>query len=87
VLYKSLLKVDLKEGIRSDVEKALESRAAIRGSIGFLFQHIVPLDVPLRNIDSVEVDEKGQVKLVIARALTPKEAEDLADKMNDLVFI
>jgi len=42
---------------------------------------------PLRNIDSVEVDEKGQVKLVIARALTPKEAEDLADKMNDLVFI
>ena len=93
VLYKSVLKLDLKEGIRSELEKALESRGIIRESIGFLFQNIVPLDVPLRNIDSVEVDEEGQVKIVIPLRrdlhipLTPKEAEELADKMNDLISI
>jgi hypothetical protein len=93
VLYKSLLKVDLKEGIRSELEKALESRAAIRESIGFLFQNIIPLDVPLRNIDSVEVDKKGQVRIVIPLRkdlhipLTLDEAEKLADKMNELIPI
>jgi hypothetical protein len=93
VLYKSLLKVDLKEGIRSELEKALESRAAIRENIGFLFQNIIPLDVPLRNIDSVEVDEKGQVKIVIPRRkdlripLTLDEAEKLAEKLNELISI
>jgi hypothetical protein len=93
VLYKSVLKLDLKEGIRSELEKALDSRGIIRESIGFLFQNIVPLDVPLRNIDSVEVDEEGQVKIVIPLRrdihipLTPKEAEELADKMNDLISI
>jgi hypothetical protein len=93
VLYKSLLKVDLKEGIRSELEKALESRAAIRETIGFLFQNIIPLDVPLRNIDSVEVDNKGQVKIVIPRRkdlhipLTLDEAEKLAEKLNELISI
>ena len=93
VLYKSLLKLDLKEGIRSELEKALDSRAAIRESIGFLFQNIIPLDVPLRNIDSVEVDKKGQVRIVIPLRkdlhipLTPSEAEKLAEKMNELIPI
>ena len=75
------------------MEKALDSRATIRENIGFLFQNIIPLDVPLRNIDSVEVDEKGQVKIVIPLRkdlhipLAPNEAEKLAEKMNELIPI
>jgi hypothetical protein len=92
-LHKTLLEVDLKEGIRKDLETALEKHGKIRESLGLLFQTIVPLDVPLRKIDSVSVTENGHVKVVIPLRrdihipLDPDEARRLVDKLNELIPI
>jgi len=92
-LHKSLLEVDLKEGTKRELERALESSRIIRESLGFLFQTIVPLDVQLKDIEIVKVDEKGQLKIVtpvrrdLVIPLKPSEAKQLADKLNTLIPI
>lgn len=92
-LHKTLLEVDLKEGIRKDLEDALESKPILRENLGFLFQTIIPLDVPLKNIDSVHIDKKGHVKVVIPFRkdiiipLEPEESERLVEKLNELIPI
>lgn len=90
-LHKTLLEVDLKEGARKELEDVLEARPALRESLGFLFQTIIPLDVPLREIESVKVDKKGQVKIAIPSRrdivipLKQNESRRLVDKMNELI--
>jgi hypothetical protein len=90
-LYTTLLKVDLKEGVRKDLEKFLEARPAIRESVGLLFQTAIPLDVRLRDIRSVGLDKKGRVKIDIPsrRDLTipldEEEAKRLIDRLNELI--
>ncbi len=90
-LYKDLLKVDLKEGIRRELEAFAEAKPALRESVGLLFQTIIPLDVRLRDISSVGLDKKGRVKVAIPtrRDLTipveGEEAQRLIDKLNDLI--
>ena len=64
-LHSTFLEVDLKEGIRKDLEKLIEAKPAIRDSVGILFQTIVPIDVRLRDIRSVGLDKKGRVKIDI----------------------
>lgn len=92
-LHKSLLEVDLKEGIRHELERALESSQIIRENLGFLFQTIMPLDVQLKDIESVNVDEKGKLKIVtplrrdLVVPLKPSEAKELAYKLNILIPI
>jgi hypothetical protein len=92
-LHKTLLEVDLKEGIKKKLEGVLEATPALRESLGFLFQNIIPLDVPLRNIQSVDVDKKGQVKIAIPSRkdivipLEPNESQPLVEKMNELISI
>jgi hypothetical protein len=92
-LHKTLLEVDLKEGIKKELETALEKNAKIRSLFGFLFQTMIPLDVPLKKIDSVTVTENGQVKIVIPRRkdivipLDPNESQRLVDKLNELIPI
>jgi hypothetical protein len=90
-LHSAVLEVDLKEGLREELERVLEAKPAIRDSLGFLFQTIVPLDVPLRNIESATVDKKGQVKITIPSRrditipLESEESERLVDKLNELI--
>jgi hypothetical protein len=90
-LYTTLLKVDLKEGVRKDLERLLEARPAIRDSVGLLFQTAIPLDVRLRDIKSVGLDKKGRVKIDIPsrRDLTipldGEEAGRFIDKLNELI--
>ncbi len=90
-LHDNLLEVDLKKGARKELEDALEATSAFRGSLGFLFQNAIPLDVPLKDIESVEKDEKGQVKVVIPHRkditiqLEPTEAKKLVGKLNELI--
>ena len=90
-LHETWLEVDLSKGVRKELEDVLEAKPAIRESLGFLFQTIVPLDVQLKDIESVKVDKKGQVKIAIPskRDLTiplkPSESKRLVEKMNQLV--
>jgi len=92
-LHKTVLQVDLKKGIRKELEDVLEARPAIRGSLGFLFQTVIPLDVPLKDVNSVNVDEKGQIKIItllrrdIVIPLERSESRRLAEKLNELIPI
>ena len=92
-LHQSLLEVDLKEGVKKKLEDFVEATPTLRGSLGFLFQNVIPLDVPLKDIESVELDKKGRVKIVIPNRrditipLEPDESKKLIDKLNDLIPI
>jgi hypothetical protein len=90
-VYSTLLKVDLKEGARRELEKLMEAKPAFRDSVGLLFQTAIPLDVRLRDIRSVGLDKKGRVKVDIPSRkdliipLDENEAERLIDKLNELI--
>jgi len=90
-LHTSLLEVDLKGGARKKLEDAIESHPRLRESIGLLFQTIVPLDVPLKDIEAAVVDKKGYTKIVIPRRrdltipLEPDESKRLVEKLNELI--
>jgi len=90
-LHKKLLQVDLKRGMRKELEDVLESKPKLRRSLGFLFQTIIPLDVALKDVESVKVDKQGQVKLAIPHRkdlvipLEPKESKDFVAKLNPLI--
>lgn len=85
------LEVDIKEGARQELEKLLEAKPAFRDSVGLLFQTVVPLDVRLRDIRSIGLDEKGRVKINIPRRkdltipLDQEESKRLIDKLNELI--
>lgn len=85
------LEVDLNEGVRKELEDVLEANHVLRESLGFLFQTIVPLDVELKDINSVKVGKKGQVKVVIPSRrditipLKPNESKRLVEKMDELI--
>lgn len=90
-LHSTLLEVDMKEGIKKDLESLIEARPAIRESLGLLFQTVVPLDVKLRDIQSVSIDKKGRVKVAIPLKkdivipLDEAESGRLIDKLNELI--
>jgi len=92
-LHKTLLEVDLKGGLKKELEDVVEAKPILRKSLGFLFQTLVPLDVPLRDIESVNVDKKGQVKIAIPLKrditipLEPEESRSLVKKLNELIPI
>ncbi len=92
-LRKDLLEVDLKKGVRKEIEEVLEARPFIRESLGAMFQWMIPLDVPLYLITSVEADKKGTVKVVIPGRkdatirLKPSEAKKLVDALEELIPI
>ena len=92
-LHSDLLKVDLKEGARAEIEKLAEARPALRDTIGWVFQTIIPLDVHLWEIEKVTVEPSGKVNIRIPHRrdihipLEPLEAERLVEKMNELIPI
>ena len=92
-LHSDLLKVDLKEGARAEIGKLAEARPALRDTIGWVFQTIIPLDVHLWEIEKVTVEASGKVNIRIPHRrdihipLEPLEAERLVEKMNELIPI
>src|SRR5712692_8029417 len=90
-LQSDMLKVDLKEGARAEIEKLAEAKPALRDTIGWMFQTIIPLDVHLWEIEKVTVDPSGKVNIRIPHRrdihipLEPLEAERLVEKMNALI--
>ena len=71
-LHSDLLKVDLKDGALKELEKLAEARPALRDTLGWMFQTIIPLDVHLWEIEKVTVEPSGNVniRIHIARIFT-----------------
>ncbi len=92
-LHENLLEVDLKEGLKKKLEDFVESNPHLRETVGVLFQTVIPVDVQLKNIETVKLDEKGQVQIVVPHRrdihipLEKDEAEKLLDKLNELIPI
>ncbi|UCB60095.1 MAG: hypothetical protein JSW72_08285 [Candidatus Bathyarchaeota archaeon] len=92
-LYRNRLEVDLKEGIKKKLEKAIEANPVLKGSFGFLAQTIIPIDVGLKDVESVELDGKKRVKVVIPHRkditipVEPGKSEKLIRKMRELIQI
>ncbi len=90
-LHSDVLEVDLKEGVRKELEALAEARPFLRDSLGWLFQTIIPLDVHLYQIEEVKTDNKGQLQIKIPGRrdihipLEPNEATKLHDKLNELI--
>ncbi len=90
-LHEDLLEVDLKDGAKKELEDAVEAHPILRESLGVLFQTMIPLDIALSEIDSVEVDDNSRLKIVIPLRrdiIIPLEINDsrkLADKLNELI--
>jgi hypothetical protein len=91
-LHQNLLEVDLKEGAKKKLEDFVEANPTLRGSLGFLFQSVVPLDVALKDIESVEQDEKGRIKIAIPHRkdisipLEPNESKRVISKLKKLIL-
>ena len=91
-LHQNLLEVDLKEGAKKKLEDFVEANPMLRGSLGFLFQNVVPLDVALKDIDSVAQDEKGRIKIAIPHRkdisipLELNESKKFISKLKELVL-
>jgi len=92
-LHKRLLEVDFKKGMRKELEDVLEAKPKLRQSLGFLFQTVIPLDVAIKDIESVKVDKNGQVKIVIPSRrditipLTEEESRNFVSKLKELMAI
>jgi len=90
-LHKDLIEVDLKEGGKAKLEGAIEKDPLLRKTLGFVLQTTIPSDVELCDIKSCEVDDKGQLKLVIPRhvdivlPLGVDDANRLAYELRDLI--
>lgn len=88
-LHKTWLEVDLKEGLKKEVESILEWKPALRESLGFLVQTLIPLDVSLADIQSVRHNGKGAVHIVIPHRkdldikLTPEEAKIFVPRLQE----
>jgi hypothetical protein len=87
------LEVDLTEGVRKEIENLVESREALRETLGFMFQTLIPLDVPLKDIQSTGLDEKGRVKIVIPHRrdlhipLPSPESEAFLAKLDEALSV
>ena len=78
-------------GTRKEFEDIVEAVTLFSKTHRFISCPIFPSDVDLYEIDSVEVDDQGQVKLVlpwerdIIIPLELKEAQKLVNKLNELI--
>ena len=90
-LHEDVLEVDLNEGAKKELEDVVEAHPALRKSLGVLLQTVIPSDVELSGIESVEVDDKGQLKMVVPRhrdiiiPLEFDESKRLAEQLNELI--
>ena len=92
-LHERVLEVDLTGGFKKELEDIVEAKPALRQTVGFLFQTIIPLDVPLKDIESTTLDERGRVKIIIRHRsdliipLTPDESKPFLIKLDWLIAL
>jgi hypothetical protein len=90
-LYKNLLKIEVKGNVKNEIEEALENKPVLKETIGHILNVFVPLHIPLRNIDSVRIENKGKVRIHLPRhrdiviPVGPKNAVKLEEELHKLV--
>jgi hypothetical protein len=90
-LYENRLEIDLKGNTRKEIVEAFENKSALRRSIGNILDIFAPLHIHLSQIDSVQIDSHGNVKLVlpwrrdVTLPLDPNKAKTFADTLNPLI--
>src|SRR5215471_6032781 len=90
-VHSDSLEVNLKEGVRHEIERLAEARPILQETLGWVFQTIIPLNVRLWEIERVDVETSGKVNLVIPHRrdlhipLDPADGRRLADKLNQLI--
>ena len=90
-LHRDWIDVDLKSGGKAKLEAAIEKDPLLRKTIGYVLQSEIPSDVELCDVKSVEVNDKGQLKLIIPRhvdivlPLGVDDANRLANELKDLI--
>ena len=90
-LYENLLRIDVKGNTKNEIVEALENKPVLRQSIGNILDVFAPLHIHLSDIDSVQMDSSGKVKLVLPRhrdvtiPLAVNEAKRLVDTLNPLI--
>jgi len=90
-VYEDFFKLDLKGTLKNEIEEAFENKPILKETLGGVFGVFVPLHIHLRDIDMVDMDKTGKVKIKIPRrrdvtiSLDPKNAKKLVDKLNQLI--
>ena len=90
-LHSDALEVNLKEGVKHEIEKLAEARPILQETLGWMFQTIIPLNVRLWEIENVELDSNGKVNLRIPHRrdlhipLDQADGRRLVDKLNELI--
>jgi len=90
-LYESWLRIDLKGNTKNEIVEALENKPVLRQSIGNILEVFAPLHINLSDIDTVQLDNLGKVKLVlplhrdVTIPLSVNDAKTLVDTMNPLI--
>jgi hypothetical protein len=90
-LHEDVIEVDLKSGPLKEFEDIVESNPVSTVAHRVVSCPLFPSDVYLAEIDSVEVDDQGQVKLVlpwerdVTIPLELEEAQNLAKELNELI--
>jgi len=90
-LHREWIDVDLKKGGKAKLERLIEKDPLLKKTLGFVLQSKIPSDVELCEIESVKVDDKGKLKLVIPRhvdivlPLGVEDANRLANELKDLI--
>jgi hypothetical protein len=90
-LYKNMLQIDLKGSFKNTIEEALENKPLVKETIGGILGIFVPLHVRLGDIDAVDMDETGKVRINLphhrdlAIPLDLKNAKKLVDKLHQLI--
>ena len=85
------LKIDVKGNLKNEIEEALENAPGLRETVGRILSVFVPLHIRLSEIDSVKMDENGEVKIAVRHRsdvnipLQKEEAEKLVSKLNQLI--
>jgi hypothetical protein len=90
-LYENMLRIDLKGSLKNEIEEALENKPVLRETIGSVLGIFAPLHIRLSDIDSVHIDEKGKIKVILPHrrdVVIPLELKDgkrLLEKLNQLI--
>src|SRR6266567_8136194 len=90
-LHSDSLEVNLKEGVRREIEKLAEARPILQETLGWVFQTIIPLNVRLWEIERAEVGTGGKVSLKIPHRrdlhipLDHDDGQKLVGKLNQLI--
>ena len=90
-LYEDMLRIDLKGSFKNKVEEAFENKPILKETIGGILSIFAPLHIRLSSIKLVHMDKTGEVKVKlpyhqdVVIPLEPKEAEELVNKLNQLI--